>query len=107
MNDGFTRNAVQPAIMKNDRIMPYHRLVIMPQILPRYAAHLKDIHEVGFIRQLNDQLKLLKIEILKREIIKERVRREKLLTADVNRVFRNLIRVARGALAGGQFDLRS
>src|SRR5512142_2803886 len=77
----------------------------MAWLFPRYAAHLEDVHKIGFIGQFDIELKLLEVEILKGKIIKQRVRRKQLLTADMDRVLGNLIRVPHGAPTGGQFNL--
>src|SRR6476646_5521936 len=70
MNNGFAGNAIPTAIMKDNRIMPNYRQKILAKFFACYAAHLEDIHEIGFIGQLNIELKLMEVEILKRKIIK-------------------------------------
>src|SRR5258708_2569656 len=92
--------------MKYDAVMPHNWLVIVAKLLPGYAAHLKDIHEIGFISQLDIELELVEIEILKRKVVEERLRGEQLLTADMHRVLGNFIGLAHGAFAGGELNLR-
>ena len=72
VDDGFAGHAIQAAIMKHDGIVPHDRLVIMAQVLPCHAAHLEDVHKIGFVSQFDVELKFMEVEILKREIVKER-----------------------------------
>src|SRR6478609_11652678 len=107
MNNGFAGDAIPAAIMKHNGIVPHSRQVILAELFPRYAAHLKDIHEIGFVSQFDVELKLMEVKILKRKIVEERFGRKQLFTANVYRVLGNLIRLPHGALAGGELNLRS
>src|SRR6185369_6300290 len=105
MNDGFARYTVQSAVVENNGIAAHNRLVIVPQVMAGYAAHLEDIHEISFVGQFNNKLKFLEVEIFKRKIIKERIGRQKLFTADVHRILGDLIGFPHGASAGCKFYL--
>src|SRR5215472_1050592 len=77
----------------------------MPQLLASDATYLKDVHEVGFVGHLEIQHDVMEVEILEGKVIVKNVRSQKLLAADVHRVFRNLVVFAQVALSGGQFNL--
>src|SRR5579864_5965004 len=102
----FPRNTVETAVMKDEGVAVDHRLVIVTQAVTGNAADLEDIHEVGFVGQLDHQHDIMKIEILERDVVVEGVGGEQLLAPDVYRVLGNLEIVAQSGLSRRQLDLR-
>ena len=54
---------------------------VVPRLLPRHAAHLKDINEVCFECELHGDIDIHQVEILKGEVIEEDVAGEQLLNS--------------------------
>src|SRR5689334_10652098 len=84
MNDRLPGNPIESAVMERYGVAPHNRLIIVPKGFTRHAAHLEDIHEIGFVSQFDHELQLMEVEILKGKIIKQSLGREQLLTPDVH-----------------------
>ena len=61
----IARHIVETNVVKHNCVTVHHGEIVVPWLLARYAAHLKYVHEVGFIGQLNVEFELVEIEIFK------------------------------------------
>src|SRR5579859_2525802 len=106
MDNRLPRNSVMPHIVEQNFLALHDWLVVMAQLFPGDTSHLENVHEVGFINKLDQHFEFVEVEILNGELVKQRVRTQQLFAADVDAVFRNLVSVAQGTLAGSEFNLR-
>src|ERR1700746_2259584 len=105
MNQCLARNVVSPAIVENQAVAMGNGLIIMAWFFPRHATYLKNIHEVGFIDQLDPQLQLGEVEILKSQMVVENISTQQLLAANVDGLLRDFVAVTKRVFPGGEFDL--
>src|ERR1051326_8693502 len=103
MNNGLPGYTVQSGVMKRYGVTPHNRLVIVTKVFTRHAAHLEDIHKIRFVGQFDYEFKLMEVEILKGKVVEQSLGREQLLTTNMHRVLRNLIRLAHRAFENFNF----
>ena len=75
-------------------------------LLPGDAAHLEDVNEIGVKLHLNHEIDVREIEVLEVQPIEEDLGCQQLFATDMDRVLRQIERVTKRNVAGGELDLR-
>src|SRR5581483_574152 len=87
-DDGLAGNIVESPIVEDESVVAENGLVILSAFVPRASAHLENINEIRFKRNLDQQFGVRLIEVRKGDRVVKQLRSQQLLAANVDCVFR-------------------